>query len=232
MKNLLLLALLAFPSNLLALNLGEIRTEVRRRTADIPDPKVFFTNSELNAIINEGHRLVCNGTWVIHRSTSISLVSGTTYYSLPTDILEITRVTREYSLLKETTLDARDAESEDWEETGGTPAYYFQDRARPDQIGFHPFPNSSSSTGTVRINYIAQAGTLSSDSDVPFNDSDRYVAYHDVLVYYGCYVVFLKANDPRATQYLQLFESTFNLIRDTVGSKPNFNPGFSGKRTP
>lgn len=219
--------------NVDALTLAQIRTELRVRIKDVgtAGTRQTYSDSQLDNVINEAHRDVVNITWVIKKNTEFELVSGTTYYSLPTDIIAIQRVTRVKKVLKETTLEQRDAETTGWESSGGPPSAYFQDPSEPDMIGLYPWPNSSASTGTVKVHYFAQANTLSVDSDEPFNGEDRYQTYADLLILYAAHKIFLiQGQFDKSNQYKQEYETRIIVMRERVGSKPNYNPGFSGNQ--
>lgn len=220
-----------------ALTLSEIRTQIRLHTKDVgtSSTRQTYSDSQLNTLINEAQRDVINASWAIQKQTTVELVSGTTYYDLPTDVMEITRVTWLDRNLKETTFQEEDAAASNsaWERTGGAPDSYFQDPSQPDKIGFQPYPNSATSTGTVKIFYIAYASDLSSDSDVPFNALDRMVPYHDLLIFYPCFKIFLiQGNQVKFQTYAQWYESRLLSFRDKYGTKPNYNPGFGGNRGP
>lgn len=231
MKKLLFLLLISNP--IYALNLSDIRDEVRLRVKD-DGVSTRFTDIQIDSLSNEGQRDIVNATWVIKKSTSISLVSGTTFYSLPTDLIAISRVTWRNRNIYEATLTKLDSDFNNsaWLDTGGPPRNYYQDMTQPDMVGFYPWPNSSSSTGTVVINYFSQGTNMSSDSDVPFNAEERYKPYHDLIVFYDCYRLHLLEGEvDRATLYRQEYESRIVLMRDRVGSIPNFLPSFSGTRS-
>ena len=216
-----------------ALTLSELRTEIRVRVKDVgtAGTRQTYSDTQLNAMINEAHRDIVNITWVIKKNTEIELVSGTTYYSLPTDIIAIQRVTRAKKVLKETTLEQRDAETTGWETAGGAPSAYFQDPSEPDMIGFYPWPNTSASTGTIKVHYFAQANLLSVDGDEPYNAEDRYQSYSDLIIYYVAYRVFLiQGQFDKANLYKQEYETRIIVMRERVGSKPNYNPGLSGNQ--
>jgi hypothetical protein len=153
---------------------------------------------------------------------------------MPVDSLEIIRITREYKQIDETTLDKVDGENDGgaWELQSGVPLEYFQDASFPDSFGLKPFPVGTTSTGTIRMIYIANPVTMSGDSDVPFNSSNRYVNYHDLLVYYTCARIFMIEGDVnKAGIYSQLYESRLQVLKEKVGSKPGYIPSFSGTRT-
>lgn len=233
-KLILMLAMILSVQIAQAMTLSDIRTEIRLRTHDVNSSRYRYTDAQLKNLINEAQRDVNNGTWVTAKSTTTALVSGTTYYDLPTDIVAVLRVTRDYKLLSETTIDALDAKfiGGAWENSGGAPNSYFQDMSRPGQIGLYPFPNSAANAGNMRIIYIAQPTDLSSDSDEPFNSEERFRPYHDLLVFFSCYRILMTdgsdKDNVKATSYRQEYENRLELMRQLVGRKPNYNPGLTG----
>lgn len=217
-----------------ALTVSQIRDNIRLIIKDTDSSRRRYSDAQLLSMINEGQKDVSNSTWIVSKSTTISLVSGTTYYSIPSDVIEITRLTREFKYIDETSLTKLDSDAigSAWELIGGTPVDYFQDSTRIDQIGITPFPNTTSSTGTLRLQYIAQPVDLVLDTDVPFNAFNRYLSYHDLIVYYVCTRIFMLEGDAaKMGVYSQLYESRIQVVKEKVGSTPNFTPSFSGTRT-
>jgi len=225
----LLALLLLSPAH--SLTLSTIRTEVRVRIKDANASRQRYTDAQLNSIINQTQRDVVNFTWIIRKNTSIELVSGTTYYTLPTDIIHIDRVTWRRRNVPEQTLQSLDSTAQfgDWQIAGGPPQSYFQDPTQSTKIGIQPWPNSSSSTGTVVVNYVSQATDLSSDSDVPFNAETRYYPWHDLLIYEPAYkIMLIEGEYQRAAEYRSYFETRLKSMMDNLGRKDNYIPGFSG----
>lgn len=235
MKKWLFLSLfLLAPALSEALTLSQIRDNVRIIIKDTDSSRRRYSDSQLNAMSNEAQRDIANSTWLVWKSTTIALVSGTTYYDIPSDAIEIIRLTREYKIVDETTFDKLDSDAAGsaWEIIPGTPVEYFQDATQPGKIGVKPFPTTSQSTGTLRMQYVAQPVDLSSDSDVPYNSHYRYYPYHDLITYYVVTRIFMLEGDVnKIAPYAQLYESRIQIVREKVGSKPNYNPSFSGTRT-
>lgn len=234
MKKWLLLLFLVLPLKAEALTLSDIRDQIRILIKDTDSSRRRYSDAQLLDFINEAQRDASSNSWIVQKSTSITLTTDTTYYSLPSDTIEITRVTRDYDLLEETTFDKEDSDADgsSWETEGGVPLEYFQDSTQPDKIGIRPWSSGTSSTGTARIHYIAQPVDLSSDSDVPFNSHNRYLPYHDILIYYVVTRIFmLEGETNKVTLYAQLYESRLQMMREKVGQKVNYSPGFSGQRT-
>lgn len=213
-----------------ALTLSSIKTEIRIRIKDTSSSRQRYSDTQLLNMINQSQRDIVNFTWLVQKSTSFALVSGTTYYSLPTDIIQINRVTYKRQKLPQGTLTSLDSRFNysSWQLTSGTPDTYFQDPAQTDKIGFYPFPNSTS-TGTVNILYTAQAADLASDSDVPFNSLSRWLPYNDLIIYDVCYKVFLiEGEPPKVTEYRNYYETRLKQIIDLIGKNPDYVPGVSG----
>lgn len=234
MKKILLLIIALFSAGASnALTLSTIRTEIRIRIKDSDSTRQRYTDAQLNNIINQTQRDVVNVSWIIKKSTAISLVTNTTYYAIPTDLIAIHRLMFRNYNLPETTLQELDSKSEfgKWPEQAGIPTAYFQDPARPSSIGISPWPNNLSSTGTINMIYYSQGTDLSSDSDVPFNSDTRYYPYHDLLIYEPCYkIMLIEGENDKAGEYKSYYESRLQILLAAIGNKPNFLPGFSAQR--
>lgn len=227
----LLLLCFLFSNAAHALTLSQIQTEVRVRTKDTFTGRQRYTDTQLTALINEAQRDVINNTWVISKSYTFTTLAGTTYYMLPTDILAIQRVTSSYQNLPETTLIKQDGDNANssWELSAGTPIYYFQDYAQSNQLGLYPFPLNTTSTTSIKIIYSSQGTDLAGATDVPFNGELRYLPYHDLLIFYPAYRIFLiEGESDKATAYRQEYESRLIVMEQAIGKKPNYVPGLSG----
>jgi len=236
MKKLIFFCCLLLAPSLHSLDLGEIRDEVRLRIKDvgISSTRQRFTDAQLNNFINQTHRDVVNFTWIIKKEVDIELVVGTTYYSLPSDYINNERVRFRNRNFNQTTVEELDSKfrNSDWRSTSGFPTNYFIEESLPNYVGVYPYPNTSSSTGTLTMDYIAQANELTSDSSEPYNEIDVYQQYADVLIYEPCYKVFLiEGEAEKALEYRQYYESRLQLMNSLIGKRPNYKPGFGGNRT-
>lgn len=216
-----------------ALSLSQIRDQIRTAIKDQDSSRRRYSDATINSLINETQRDVVNISWIIKKSTDIELTTGTTYYSYPADIIEIHRVTFQHKNIPETSLQELDSQFNNgaWATIAGTPTRYFQNPSEPDSIGVYPFPGTSASTGTLRIIYFSEPVDLSGDSDVPFNEIERYAQFHDLLIYEPCYKIFLmEAEYDRAAAHKAYYEARMQILLGTVGQRPNFLPGFSSQR--
>ncbi len=232
MKRFGFVILLLSASSLFALDREDIRTEIRLRIKDSDSTRRRYTDDHLNRLINQEQRDVVSLTGILRSNTEIVLSTGTTYYSLPSTLISIERITLDYKDFPEATLRGLDADfgGGAWQLTSGKPQKYFQDPSRPGSIGVYPWPQAILSTGTLRLIYLANADDMDDDADVPFNGSLRYLTYHDLLVYGPSYKIFLiEGEAEKAVEYRGYYESRINLLLNK-DQMPNFAPGFSGQR--
>lgn len=227
-----LILFLGIASTSHALSLSQIQTEIRVRTKDTFTGRQRFSDAQLTALINEAQRDVINNTWVISRSTTFATTAGTTYYTLPTDMLAIQRVTASFLNVSEATLIKLDGDfgNSSWETSSGSSVqFYFQDYAQSNKIGIYPWPLNAASTSTIKIIYYAQSPDLANAVDIPFNSELRYLSYHDLLIFYPAYRIYLiEGEQDKATIYRQEYESRLQIMEQDIGKKPNYVPGISG----
>jgi len=184
-----------------------------------------FSDSEVLNFLNEGQREVIARTKCIERSYTFQLVTGTTYYSQPSDFLTVRRVTRGNLVLSELTPAALDGRSRGWETATGKPTYYFTNFSSRGLVGFSPFPGTSVDTDTIRMDYFASATNMSSASDVPFNGIGELVDYHQILSYYAATrMVAIDGRVSLATLYAQIYELMLKQMGENCKMRPNYLP--------
>lgn len=212
--------------------LSDLRTNARVLARDAGTTRQRFTDSQVNTFINEGHRDAVATGKLLEGSTSFALVSGTTYYSLPISFFQVKRVQYKNQILDEKSPEALDNESEGWEEVGGEPQSYFIHFATRTKIGFQPFPNAAASTGTAKVDFYQQAGTLSSDSDTPFDAVAEFTPYHYGLSLYAAYrMLVIDGNYQLAQFYFQEWQSYLAALGVDLRMRPNYKPSVSATRT-
>lgn len=222
----LLLLLLALPAR--AITLSTARSDCRVLIQDTGSTRNRFSDAQLLRFLNEGQKDMVQYAKPIRKSTQFELVSGTTYYSAPTDFLVPIRVTRSYQLLSEQSVQALDKQIS-WQTVGGLPISYFVNHSSRSLIGFYPFPNSTSSTGTIRMEYAAQATDLSSDSDQPFNSIVELQPYGYALAFYCAYRASLIDDlQTKAQAYYAEFRRGSDMLASDAFSRPNYRPGAVG----
>lgn len=214
------------------LTLTDVETAIRRNVRDTASSSSLqrYSSTVLDAVINEGQRDVVSNTWILSKSTSITLTANVTYYTLPSDLIAIQRVTRSFGNLPEVTLAQQDADNGNaaWETTGAsTPTYFFQDRSQTNKVGLAPYPTSAA---TIRIIYYCYAADLASSSDVPFNSEARFTVYHDLLVWYATYrLLYIEAFWEKASAFKGMYDTRLGVLLQDYGAKPQPVPALPQK---
>jgi hypothetical protein len=164
----------------------------------------------------------------IRKSTQFELVSGTTYYAAPSDFLVPIRVTRNYQLLEEKSIQALDKQST-WQTVAGLPINYYVNHSSRTLIGFYPFPNTTNSTGTIRMEYSAQVTDLSADADVPFNGITEIQPYAYYISIWCAYrASLLDSQTTMAQAYYAEYRRGSDMLASDAFSRPNYKPGAVG----
>ena len=222
-----------------ALNLGQLRTELRRNLRDTDATRRRYSDSTLLDYINESQREIVNATWLADKTTVYVLVPNTTYYDLPSDLLAVHQV---YFKNKQGQTIELDEDSQkglydknpDWEKDSiGTPnEFWVSNPTSPVvtstanlRISFISIPNNLS-TGTVTIWYYSKCADLSSDSDIPFDGRSLLFSYHMAIVYQAtAKIKFSERKTDEANLYLQLFVNYVNEIKSNLGKMPDYSSG-------
>ena len=211
-----------------ALTLSDLRIQVRDLAID-NGTRLRYSTTTVDTYLNEAQRIVVLDAKPIIKAGSFELVAGTTYYSLPSDFLQMRRLGLRYLDLSEITLESLDNKAGlQWETSGGLPTNYYVSFASRTKVGFYPFPDTSSSTGTVRYEYYAQATNLSAASDEPFGGDAELDPYHYILVYYAA--ARLAAIDGRvdlAVFYRTEFLEGIERMKREAMLKPSYRPSAS-----
>lgn len=220
----LALAVLAVPS--WGLTLSDLREESRALVLD-SGPRLRFSTATLDDFLNEGQRIAVLDAKPIRKSARFELVAGTTFYSLPADFLQLQRVTLRYYDLQEMSPEAlANRGSLRWEEAAGLPTHYFINFASRTKVGFYPFPDSSSSTGTVRYDYYAQATDMSATTDQPFGGDAELDPHHYLIAFYAA--ARMAAIDGRAdlaVLYRTEFLEGLERLKREANARPSYRPG-------
>lgn len=232
MKRFIFALLILASMPLHAMNLGQMRTEVRTRLKDISSTRQRFTDTQINNIINEAYRDVNNMAWPIRSVVTVTLVAGTTFYSVPgSNSYSQYRAVYNNAVLPETTQFQLDSQyGNGWASTkASAPTLYYFDDTYQNNVGFYPAPSATGSNVTF---YIYQQMTdLASDSDVPFLSATKTLTWHDLLVNFTCFRLFeIEGDTAMASSYRQEYEARLQLFMDRSGAKPNYIPGFAAQR--
>ena len=217
---------MAAPVN--AITLATIRSDCRVLVKDDGATRNRFSSAQLLRFINEGQKDLVQYAKPLRKSTQFELVSGTTYYSAPSDLLAPIRVTRSYQLLPEVSIQNLDKQIQ-WQTVAGLPINYYINHSSRTLIGFYPFPNTTSSTGTIRMEYSAQATDLSGDSDQPFNSVVELQPYGYLISFYCAYrTSLIDSKTVQAQAYYAEFKRGSDMLANDAFSRPNYRPGAVG----
>jgi hypothetical protein len=228
---LLALFLFLFPLNCEALNLSEIRADVRSLVTDGQGTRQRFSNAELNLWINEGQKIADIRTLCTYKSYNFTLVAGTTYYALPNGFIAIRRVTRDNLSIQEMSPAALDGRSAEWETASGLPTYYFTNFSTRGVIGFAPFPAVVGDTAPIHVEYMAYSGDLVADADIPFGGIVEFYPYHYALTFYAAYKAsVIDERDNKAKVFMESFASIVTMMKDQCIIRPNYLPSASARQ--
>jgi len=223
--------LLVSPSS--ARQLSDLRSDVRVLISDTGGvtTRYRFTNQQIDDFLNECQRDAVGQTLPLVRSSAFELVAGTTYYALgSSNFIAVKRVTWLNRVLTEKSPTALDATKE-WETVSGAPQNYFVTFASRTLIGIYPYPADSTSTGTVKVEFYAQADDLSSSTDQPFNGVREFYPLHHLLAYCaGSRLAAIDGQNDLAGYYLQVYSQTLSRLADISTTRPSYHPSISPSR--
>lgn len=225
-RSVVIFAALLLPVFAHAAALSDLRSQARVLVSDsgTATSRLRFSNTQVDDFISECQDEAVAATWPLLRSNTVSLVAGTTYYSLPNSFLAVKRVTWRNRVLTEKSPVALD-QTKEWETVSGTPQNYFITFASRTSIGIYPFPADSTSTGTVKVEYFSQADDLTADSSVPFNGVREFYSLHYILSY--CAAARLAAIDGQVNLvpvYQQIYMGGLQRLAGVAMARPSNYP--------
>lgn len=224
-----LLLALWIPCQARAVTLSTLRTTARLLSDDNGTVRTRFTDAQVNGLLNEGQATAIARSWCIHKPYSFDLVSGTTYYSLPSDFLAMRRLTSDWLDLPEMSPAALSGRSRTWEDSSGTPTYYFINFSSRTKVGFAPFPDTVSDTTTIRMEYFASVTDMTASVGA-FNDIAELQAYAHMLPYYAAFrMAIIDGRTGVAEAFLAQFELLLKSMMERCFERPNYNPSATGR---
>lgn len=172
-----------------------------------------WSNEELTRFINEAQRQACRSSLLLKKPFSVSVISGTSEYTLDPEIINISR-----AYLASTGKPLTEAEYEEvmgipfWYNETGTPEYYIVD-IESSKITLYKKPDANDTLSLLA--YHLPITDMSWDLAEIASPEIR-VEYHLPMLAYAAYLAFSKdeanAFDPqRADYYRQVFEREFNV---------------------
>ena len=212
-----------------ALTLNELRIEVRNLALD-NGASLRHSTSAVDSLINEGQRVAAIETKAVETSTRIVLSAGTTFYSMPTDFLQIRQVIdvgEDWTLMQELSPEA--VAERVGLESAGHPQYYVMDFALRGDIGFAPFPGVAADTTTVDVWYYAQPAELLVSTAVPFNAAVELAPYHYGLAYFAAsHLALIDGRPDLAIWYERKFFAVIDRMKREARNRPTYRPQASG----
>lgn len=213
-----------------ALTLAQLITSARTLALDAASSsRQRFSDSQITQFINDGQSQAISQTRCLRNSVIFQLQTGSTYYAMPSGYLTINRVTIGSKWIQEMSPAALDGRSRGWEASSGYPTYYFVNFSSRNYIGFAPFPQTSTDTDTVKVEYSVQANQLSSSTDVPFNGSGDLYDFHQGLAYYSAAMMSaIEGQTQRATSFLGVYTAVMGQMEKRCLERPNYMPSGTG----
>ena len=169
---------------------SEIKTRIKDKIDDLSDDGTFFTDAQLDELVDEAQELLCGETKSVHRTVFVPIRPGGQFLYLPAiapDIMLPVRIfnnANDYRL-QVTSINNLGSFHQKWPTvTGSDPQFWFT--VSWDIIGL--FPRPVAGAGTLRLDYVAWPRALNDDDDSP----EIMQASHDALVLFGAYLGELK----------------------------------------
>lgn len=215
-----------------ALTFSGLKTNARLLVSDsgTASARYRFTDTQVGELVNECQREAVAAAWPIIKSTNLDLAVGTTYYTLPNAFLAVKRVTWKNRVLLEKTPTNLD-QTKEWEAISGTPQNYFVTFASRTAIAIYPYPADTSSTGTVKVEFYAQADEMSAAADVPFNGIREFYSLHHILAYCAAgTMASIDGQGQLSALYFQRYSNGLARLAGVAMSRPSTSPSISPVR--
>jgi hypothetical protein len=223
------LALIAAPCHA-AENLSQLIQDVRTLTLDTAvTGNPHFSNSQITTLLNQAQREILAGNHCIQQSLVFSLTLGATYYPLPSNFLVVERVLIGSKMIPQYTPAALDSQSLGWEISTGYPNRYFINFSSRGLVGFAPFPQQSTDTDTIKVDYDVQANDLVNGGDYPFNGINEFQDYQHALAYWAASVIEQLDQQPALSgAYMAVYENVAKVMATRCRDLKNYMPSASG----
>ena len=209
---------------------AQIRDRILQALNESTSAPVFWSTSQLDAVIGEASEVLAEEAKAIRRSAFVARQEGKLYYStrgLADDVMAITRIWLMdlNRRLIAVSIGGLDAQNELWPTVTGDPEYWFP--VSWDVFGIYPHPSIGG--GTMRVDYLAWPRTLLDDDDTPeFRDADQ-----EALVLYGIYDGLLKQwNAARAMDLFNRFLESWQVGRARNGVREQQARTYQTPRAP
>lgn len=212
-------------------NLTQLIADVRVLTQDAANASYsHFSDSQITTLLNQAQREILAGNHCLQQTFVFQLVPGTTYYPLPPNYTVIERVLIGYKMIPQMTPAALDSQSLGWEYASGYPNRYFINFSSRGLVGFAPFPQQSTDTDTIKVDYDVQANDLVNPTDYPYNAVNELQDYQHALAYWTASTIEQVDQQPQRAQfYLTLYAAVGSQMKAKCRDLTNYRPSASGQ---
>ncbi len=210
--------------------LSQLIADVRVLTQDPANASYsHFTDSQITTLLNQAQREILAGNHCLQQTMVFQLVPGTTYYPLPANYTVIERLTIGAKSIPQITPAAMDSQSLGWEYATGYPNRYFINFSSRGLVGFAPWPQQSTDTDTIKVDYDVQANELVNAGDYPYNGVNELQDYQHALAYWASATIEQVDQQPqRAQYYLTLYAAVGSQMKAKCRDLTNYRPSASG----
>jgi hypothetical protein len=201
-----------------------MQTQVRRNVRDTDSTRQRYSDTIVKDLLNEAQKQAVSVTWCLDKSTTITVVNGTSDYSAPSDFLAPIQIvflspsgTR--SDLELMTREKVYGLDPDWETTSGSVSgYWYRNNSTLQTSQIITLYDKPNSTGTLTVQYYNSGTDLSGSSDVPFDGYLHLYTFHPMLVYFAtARLKQMESKVEEAEAYLNLYNTMEEALQDRFG---------------
>jgi len=207
-----------------AITLGETETKARYLLRDNVTP-YRYSSALIYEMAREGQDDMVGRTWCLDNKIAVALTTGTTEYTIPSDVLSVYRVTIGTSpasakYIEEKTLKQLDGKA-DWSGVlPSTPSCYFLSYNR---IGVNPPPAAAFNNAALTVYYAQKASSVTATTDNLLNNINIISPYAQAVAYYiasRCYGLDGEAEKEKWAWALYL--DIVNTMQSQLLRRPNY----------
>lgn len=188
-----------------------------------------FSTAQVDTFLNQGMRLAVSFNSCLQNNIVFSLLPGTTYYALPSNYENILRVTIGSKYIPQQTPAALDGKSRGWEAASGYPSYYFMNFSSRSLVGFAPWPQTSTDTDTVKVEFSIAPTDMVNSTDLPFNAINELQVYDHMLAYYAASkMAAVNGQLDLSKAYQDEFSEMLKLFNQGCNAMPSYLPSAVG----
>jgi hypothetical protein len=192
------------------------RSDLVTRIGDLtqdPSHQEWSSSKKQQKIEEAQERFILDTRALVDTSTG-TCVDGTSEYSLPTDVLDITRLAHKGIRLRRMSKFDLDIQLQsDWSDDTGTPRSYFVDLDPNNKVyRVYPTPQAADAGANLTIEYIKIPPALSADSSVPFDGHTLMTPYHMAIVYFAAAELLKQNPDEARIAKIRLYQKEYEIL--------------------